>query len=162
MWISHIPIVNDVHYVTTAKIAVLMVDKRKSMENWSKQRKICRNSIIEVKFPCSRLSLEYLPQQLTLHSISCMPLFSRQPLTTKFLNNCILCFTFPNSCTTLFTTSFLLPSHSKTSVHTSLWSLPFHMTHHRTVLVTGSLGLKCCKQFQFIQGIRPKVSWRLG
>lgn len=33
MWITHIPIVNDVHYVTTAKTAVLMDDEQKSMEN---------------------------------------------------------------------------------------------------------------------------------
>lgn len=53
MWITHIPIVNDVHYVTTAKPAVLMADERKSMENWNMQRKTCPSCITKLKFPYS-------------------------------------------------------------------------------------------------------------
>lgn len=134
-----------VHYLTTAKTAVLMVDLRKSMENWSMHRKTCPSSITKVKFIYSTDYLEYLSKQLTLQLISCLPLFSRSLLTTKCLNNCILCFTFPNAYTTLFTTCFLLPSHSDTSAHTFLWSFPFHTTQHKTVPVTGSLRLKCYK-----------------
>lgn len=68
---------------------MLMVHK--SMENWSMQRKTCPNSITEVKFPCCTDFLWNTFQSNRHYILFFMP---------KFLNNCILCFTFLNSYST--------------------------------------------------------------